>query len=85
MVVELGSHTDCRNTKKYNQKLSEKRAKSSADYIKHKIYKPERVYGRGYGETKLVNSCACEKRVVSNCSEEDHQMNRRTEFIIKKK
>jgi len=53
MVVELGSHTDCRNTKKYNQKLSEKRAKSSAEYIKQKIYKPGRVYGRGYGETKV--------------------------------
>ena len=85
MVVELGSHTDCRNTKKYNQKLSEKRAKSSADYIKHKIYKPERVYGRGYGETKLVNGCGCESKVVSNCPEEEHQKNRRTEFIIKKK
>jgi len=85
MVVELGSHTDCRSSKAYNKKLSEKRAKSSADYIKQKIYKPERVYGRGYGETKLINGCACEGKVISKCTEEVHQENRRTEFIIKKK
>ncbi len=85
MIVELGSHTDCRETKKYNQILSDKRAKSTAEYIQKRITKPERIYGKGYGETKLVNGCACEGKVVSGCSEEDHQKNRRTEFIIVKK
>jgi outer membrane protein OmpA-like peptidoglycan-associated protein len=85
MVVELGSHTDCRDNKEYNQVLSNKRAKASADYIKARITKPERIYGKGYGETKLVNGCACEGVVISDCSEEDHQKNRRTEFIIVKK
>jgi outer membrane protein OmpA-like peptidoglycan-associated protein len=44
-----------------------------------------RVFGKGYGETRLVNGCACEKKVVSKCTEEEHQQNRRTEFIILKK
>ncbi len=85
MVVKLNSHTDCRSTKNYNQKLSERRAIASSDYIKKRISKPERVSGKGYGETKLVSDCACEGKVVSTCSEEDHQKNRRTEFIVIKK
>jgi outer membrane protein OmpA-like peptidoglycan-associated protein len=43
---------------------------------------PARIYGKGYGENKLVNTCACEKPVKSTCSEEEHQQNRRTEFVI---
>jgi outer membrane protein OmpA-like peptidoglycan-associated protein/tetratricopeptide (TPR) repeat protein len=85
MVVELRSYTDCRGTKEYNQVLSNERAKVSADYLKVGITKPERIYGKGYGETNLVNSCACEGDIVSDCSEEEHQKNRRTEFIIMKK
>lgn len=82
MVVELGSHSDCRGLKAANMKLSDKRAKASADYIRKRIKYPERIFGRGYGESKLVNSCACEGKVISTCSEEEHQANRRTEFII---
>lgn len=82
MVVELGSHTDCRSSMTSNMKLSENRAKSSAEYIKKRISNPERIYGKGYGETKLLNGCACEGTVKSTCTEEEHQANRRTEFII---
>lgn len=82
MVVELGSHTDCRASMKYNEALSDKRAKASAAYIKKTISKPERIYGKGYGESKLKNGCACEGPVKSTCTEEEHQANRRTEFII---
>lgn len=85
MVIELRSYTDCRETKEYNQILSDKRAKVSAWYIKSRISKPERIYGKGYGKTNLVNGCACDGDVVSTCSEEEHQKNRRTEFIIVKK
>ncbi len=85
MTVELRSYTDCRASMEYNQKLSDKRASVSAEYIRKKITKPERITGKGYGETKLVNGCACEGDVVSTCSEEEHQKNRRTEFIITKK
>ena len=85
MVIQLYSHTDCRSTKAYNKKLSDRRAKSTADYIKKKISKPERIYGKGYSEDQLISKCPCEGDVVSECSEEEHQKNRRTEFIIKKK
>jgi outer membrane protein OmpA-like peptidoglycan-associated protein len=84
MVVELGSHTDCRSSMASNMKLSDNRAKASAAYIKQRIQNPERIYGKGYGETKLLNGCACEGAVKSKCSEEEHQKNRRTEFVIMK-
>jgi outer membrane protein OmpA-like peptidoglycan-associated protein/tetratricopeptide (TPR) repeat protein len=82
MQVELGSHTDCRASYKYNETLSDKRAKASAAYIKSKISNPARIYGKGYGESVLLNGCACEGTVKSTCSEEEHQKNRRTEFKI---
>ena len=84
MVIELGSHTDCRGSIASNEKLSDNRAKASAAYIKEKISNPDRIYGKGYGESKLKNGCACEGAVKSTCTEEEHQQNRRTEFIIKK-
>ena len=82
MVVELGSHTDCRASKGFNMKLSDKRAKSSAKYIKSKITNPDRIYGKGYGESILLNGCECEGSVKSDCSEEEHEKNRRTEFKV---
>lgn len=84
MYVELGSHTDCRGSEAYNEKLSDRRAKASAKYIAAKITKPERIFGKGYGESQLINHCACEGRVKSKCSDEEHQANRRTEFRITK-
>jgi outer membrane protein OmpA-like peptidoglycan-associated protein len=84
MEIELGSHTDCRGTAADNLKLSDKRAKASAEYIKKKISRPERIKGKGYGESQLVNSCECEGKNVAPCSEEQHQANRRTEFKIQK-
>jgi len=82
LEIELGSHTDCRSSFKFNMDLSTKRAKASADYIKQRITRPERIYGKGYGESQLLTNCPCEGKVKSNCSEEDHQKNRRTEFKI---
>jgi outer membrane protein OmpA-like peptidoglycan-associated protein len=84
MEIELGSHTDCRSSIASNLKLSDNRAKASAEYIKNRITKPERISGKGYGESKLKVNCPCEGTVKSNCSEEEHQKNRRTEFIILK-
>lgn len=80
MEIELGSHTDARGSSKSNLKLSEKRAKSSADYIKERISNPDRITGKGYGESKLINECSDGVK----CTEEQHQKNRRTEFIIVK-
>jgi len=82
MKIELGSHTDCRSSKSSNQALSDKRAKASADYIKKRITNPERIKGVGYGESRLKVNCPCEGNVKSDCPEEEHQKNRRTEFII---
>ncbi|NQY12011.1 MAG: OmpA family protein [Flavobacteriales bacterium] len=82
MTVELGSHTDCRGSEAYNKKLSDRRAKSSATYIKNKIKFPERIYGKGYGESNLLNGCACEGKVKSHCSDEEHAANRRTTFKV---
>ena len=85
MEIELGSHTDCRGSAIYNEDLSSRRAKSSADYIKSRITNPSRIYGKGYGESKLINKCECEGITESTCSTEEHQLNRRTEFRIVKK
>ncbi len=78
MVVELGSHTDSRGSDSYNRWLSDKRAKASAAYIKSKITNPDNIYGKGYGESKLLNHC---KNGVK-CDEADHEKNRRTEFKV---
>ena len=82
MIVELRSYADCRASVEYNQILSDKRANASADYIKKRITKPERITGKGYGKTKSVNSCGCEGEVSSVCTEDQFQKDRRTEFII---
>lgn len=79
MVIELGSHTDCRGSSAYNERLSDKRAKASAKYIKSKITNPERISGKGYGENALSEDCGGN---CKSCSDEQHQLNRRTEFKI---
>lgn len=84
MFIELGSHTDCRSSLAFNLKLSDNRAKASAEYVKKRISNAQRINGKGYGESKLKIDCPCEGAVKSNCSEEEHQKNRRTEFIITK-
>ncbi|MFQ5334953.1 MAG: OmpA family protein, partial [Flavobacteriales bacterium] len=78
--VELSSHTDSRASDDYNIDLSEKRAKAAVEYIVKKGITGKRISGKGYGETQLVNRCAN----GVDCSEEEHQKNRRTEFKIVK-
>ncbi|MDP3557469.1 MAG: OmpA family protein [Bacteroidota bacterium] len=85
MVVELHAYTDCRASNEYNQILSDKRAKTPAWYIKTRITHPERITGKGFGETKSTTVCSCEGTGLSICSEEEFQKDRRTEFIIIKK
>ena len=80
--IELGSHTDCLASEKYNLKLSDKRAKASAEYIKERITNPDRISGEGYGESRLKVDCPCEGKIKSTCSYDEHQLNRRTEFIL---
>ena len=78
LLIEAGSHTDSRGKDKYNMKLSEKRAKSTVDYIVSKGIDASRITYQGYGETQLVNQCGNGVK----CSDEEHQLNRRTEFKI---
>lgn len=82
MRIEIGSHTDCRGSARYNRKLSDRRAKSSMKYVISKGIAADRIFGQGYGEDKLLNDCACEGSKRSDCSEEEHQLNRRTEFKL---
>ena len=81
--LELGSHTDCRGPSIYNLDLSNRRALSAANYIKARISNPERIAIKGYGESSLKVNCPCEGIIRSNCSNNDNQLNRRTEFMVK--
>lgn len=76
--IELGSHTDSRAPDTYNLKLSNRRAKSSIDWIIKRGIDPSRITGKGFGETQLVNKCSND----APCTEAEHQLNRRTEFVI---
>ncbi len=78
LTIEIGSHTDARGSNEYNQKLSQERAQSVVDYLISKKVNPAKIIAKGYGETKLVNKCAD----GVDCSEEEHQQNRRTTFRV---
>lgn len=78
MKIDVRSHTDSRQTNEYNQKLSDLRAKSTIAWMVKNGIDASRLTGRGYGESQLVNKCAD----GVECSEEEHQANRRSEFII---
>ncbi len=80
MEIELSSHTDCRGMDSYNQKLSQKRAESAVKFLLTNGIEPSRLKAAGYGEAVLKNNC--EDGV--NCSETQHQENRRTEIKILK-
>lgn len=80
MKIEIRSHTDSRGSESYNFRLSENRAKSVVAYLNSKGIAGDRLEGKGYGKSMLINNC---KEIVP-CSEEEHQLNRRTEFRIVK-
>jgi len=82
LTIELAAHTDCRASAAYNENLSDKRAKSSANYVISQGISSQRITGKGYGEAKLINECECEGKKIVPCTEEQHQENRRTEFTI---
>jgi outer membrane protein OmpA-like peptidoglycan-associated protein len=78
LKIELGSHTDSRGTNEYNQDLSQRRAQSAVDYLVSKGIARLRMIAKGYGESRLINRCAD----GVECTEEEHQANRRTEFTV---
>ena len=82
MSVDIRSHTDCRASDSYNMTLSENRAQATRDYMIRSGIDPSRLTAKGYGETQLVNNCGCDTTDTSECTELQHQKNRRSEFII---
>jgi peptidoglycan-associated lipoprotein len=78
MEIELGAHTDSRASDMYNLRLSNRRALATLNYLVSKGIDRKRMKSRGYGETQPLINCG------SDCSEQQHAINRRCEFIITK-
>jgi len=78
MKIAINSHTDSRQTNSYNDVLSNNRAKSTRKWLIKQGIAADRLTAKGYGETKLVNNCSD----GVDCTEEQHQANRRSEFRI---
>jgi outer membrane protein OmpA-like peptidoglycan-associated protein/tetratricopeptide (TPR) repeat protein len=76
--INIRSHTDSRASFEYNDQLSEKRAQSTMAWLVNNGIVASRLTAKGYGERELVNKCADNV----SCTEEEHQANRRSEFII---
>ena len=77
MRIQVNSHTDCRGAAAYNLKLSISRARSVMLYLQSKGIDISRLQSKGYGKTMPVEKCNC-----PDCTEQQHQANRRTEFQI---
>lgn len=80
MIIAINSHTDSRNTATYNLKLSQKRATATRTYLIRQGINSERMIAKGFGESQLVNTCIDDEQ----CTENEHQQNRRTEFMVLK-
>jgi outer membrane protein OmpA-like peptidoglycan-associated protein/LysM repeat protein len=80
LIIESGSHTDTQGSFDYNLNLSEKRSQETVGYLIANGADPDRISGRGYGETMPTNHCLDGVK----CSQKQHFENRRTEFVILK-
>jgi len=78
--LDIRAHTDSKGPAAYNEALSERRAQSTRQYLVENGIDPERLTAKGYGESELTNKCSDGVK----CSEEEHERNRRSEFIITK-
>ena len=78
MKLDIRSYTDSRQTHQYNQALSDRRAKSTVNWLIKNGVTANRLTAKGYGETALLNGCSD----GVDCTEAEHQMNRRSEFVI---
>ncbi|MBT8272226.1 MAG: OmpA family protein [Bacteroidia bacterium] len=76
--IEIMSHTDARGNDNYNMSLSQQRANSVVNYLVSKGVSRSRLSAKGYGESRLVNRCSN----GVDCSQNEHQRNRRTEFRV---
>lgn len=80
LILEISSHTDSQSSSGFNLGLSRKRAQTAVDYLVNKGIARNRLKATGYGETRLLNKCAD----GIECTEDEHKVNRRTEFTITK-
>lgn len=76
--VEISANTDSRGNDAYNQKLSDRRAKSCLVYLTERGINPNIIISIGYGESRLINRCGNGVK----CTEEEHQQNRRVDVKI---
>jgi outer membrane protein OmpA-like peptidoglycan-associated protein len=76
LVIYVKSHTDSRGSDKYNLDLSDKRAKATIQYIVSKGINADKISGKGFGESELKVPCG------NRCTNEEHSLNRRSEFMI---
>ena len=76
LVIIATSHTDSRGNAPYNEKLSDRRAKTTVQYVISKGIDKSRISGMGKGENELKVNCG------AKCTDEEHQLNRRSEFLI---
>ncbi len=79
LIIHIESHTDSRGNDNYNMSLSERRAQATLKWLVGKGIDKNRLTAKGYGESQLVNQCSN----GVNCTAEEHQLNRRSMFIIK--
>ena len=78
MEIELGAHTDSRSSETFNLTLSKRRAAAAVDYLVENGIERKRLRSRGFGESAPLIKCG------NNCTEDEHAINRRCEFIILK-
>jgi len=77
--IDVRSHTDARGNDSYNLALSIRRNKSTVNYIINEGgISSDRLTGKGYGEEAHINKCSN----AVKCSKEEHEANRRSEFIV---
>lgn len=79
LKIHIESHTDSRGNDSYNLKLSESRAQATLSWLLKKGIDITRLTAKGYGESELINKCTNQ----TTCTEDEHQLNRRSMFIIK--
>ncbi|HDZ15582.1 hypothetical protein LCGC14_0854400 [marine sediment metagenome] len=78
LKISVNAFTDSRGKDSYNLWLSQKRAEATVAYMVKKGISKNRLSNEGFGETKLLNQCAN----GVECSAAQHELNRRSEFII---
>lgn len=78
LVVEIGAHTDSQGKASFNQELSQRRAENVVKFLVSQGIYSKRLIAKGYGESQLINDCDDN----TNCGEQEHQVNRRTEFRV---